>query len=173
MTGAPVQRPSRRTLLALCVVAPLGACGVLPPLNLEAPSVSVSDLSIGDVGLENVRFVLTLDTENRNDVEVPLTDLVFDLDLFGRPFASGRSAQRRITLARNARTAVPIEFSVSTMRLLDLLRDFRIDRDWSAAYRLRGSAAWGSSPFPIRFERTGNLEALRRLGSVLGPSGPR
>lgn len=167
--GDTPRRRARRALLMCAALGPLAACGLIPPPNLVAPSVTVSDLTISDLGLETIRFVLTLDTENRNDVEVPLTDLSFDLDLFGRGFATGRAAQRTITLARGARTAVPIEFSVPTARLLDTLRELRLTGDWSLAYHLRGSAKWGASPFPVRFERKGDIEVLRRLRSVLQP----
>ena len=56
-----------------------------------------------------------------------------------------------------------------TSRLVEILRDLRLDSDSSFPYRLRGSAAWGSSPFPVSFERSGELEALHRLRGILRP----
>lgn len=157
----------RRSWLIGAIAAGLAACGVLPPADLVAPRVSVADVSVRDLGLEEIRFELTLDTDNPNDVDVPLTDLVFDLDLFGRSFAVGRTVQRSITLARGARTAIPVQFTVPTSRLLDALRELRLEGGAPLAYRLRGSARWGASPFPVRFERAGDLDALRKLRDLL------
>lgn len=161
--------PRRRAFLLGVAAAGLAGCGVLPPADLLPPKVSVSDFAIGDLGFEEIRFALTLDTRNPNEIDVPLTDLVFDLDLFGREFARGRTVQRRITLAPGSRTAIPVEFSVPTARLLETIRDLKLSGGASLAYRLRGSARWGSSPFPIRFERAGDLDALRKLRDLLLP----
>lgn len=169
----PVRDPRRRTWLAGAAagaLAPwLAACSVVPPLDLRAPRLEVADLSIVDLGLSQLRFAVVVRADNPNDVDVPLTDLKFDLDLLGRPFASGIAAEPRLVLPRRAVRDVPIEFSVPTARLVDLVGLLTRGGLGNLSYRLRGNATWGSGFFPVAFEKSGDLDVLRRLREVLGP----
>ena len=169
----PAARVGRRYALAGGLAALAGgvlaACGLLPPPGLRAPEIHGAQIAVRGVGRDEIRFLLTLDTGNPNDVRVPLTGLRFDLDLLGQPFATGQALASTLELAPQARTAVPIEFSVPTSRLLAILRELRGDGEAGFPYRLRGSAAWGDSPFPVRFERTGDIDALHRLRGALRP----
>ena len=45
-----------RRLLAHFALLLLAACGSLPPANLQAPEVGVSDLTLTDIGLDRLRF---------------------------------------------------------------------------------------------------------------------
>ena len=53
--------------------------------------------------------------------------------------------------------------------VVDLVADAATGRLANLSYRLRGSASWGNSGFPIPFEKSGNLDVLRRMREVLGP----
>lgn len=169
----PTAHAARRRALAggLGVLAggTLAACGLVPPPGLQAPEVHGAQIAVRRIGRDEIRFLLTLDTANPNDVRVPLSGLRFDLDLLGQPFATGQALESTVELAPKARTAVPIEFSVPTSRLLSILRELRADADAGFPYRLRGSAAWGASPWPVRFERSGEIDALHRLRDALRP----
>lgn len=158
----------RLRLLAGAVVA-IGAagCGIVPPLGLQAPRIDVASLSIRGIGRDEIRFALVLDAHNPNALDVPLTNLRFDLELLERPFASGGATERTVTLPANATRAVPIEFGVATARLIELLREFRVADGPRLSYRLRGSANWADSPFTIPFERRGEFEALQRLRELM------
>jgi len=157
-------------LVVACVSIAAAACGVVPPIGLKPPKVTVADLAIRSLGLSEIRFALVLDAHNPNDVEVPLTNLRFDLELLGRPFASGAALAPSVTLAAGATQAVPIEFTVPTARLLELLRDVGQANRRRLDYRLHGSANWGKSPFSIPFERRGEFETLQKLRELIEPA---
>lgn len=167
---------TRRRLLGACAALPglaaLSACSALPPPGLKPPKLSFAGLAVPGVGPSEIEFRLTVIADNPNDVELPLSNLQFDLDLLGRPFATGSSPEPTITLPRQGTRQVPIVFTVPTARLLDLLSAVRSDAAGRFEYRLRGSANWGSSPFKLPFEKTGDLEALQRLRKAFGrPAG--
>ncbi len=168
LAGARRGARDRLRLLAGVVVAIGGAaCGIVPPLGLKAPKLDVASLSIRSIGRDEIRFALVLDAHNPNDVDVPLTNLRFELELLERPFASGAARERTVTLAANGTRAVPIEFSVATARLIELLREFRLADGPRLTYSLRGSANWADSPFTIPFGRRGEFETLQRLRDLM------
>lgn len=167
--------PHRRDWLvhvaAAALASGLAACNVVPPLDLRAPKLEVADVSILDVGLSQLRFAVVVRADNPNDVDVPLTDLKFDLDLLGRPFASGIAAEPRLVLPRRAARDVPVEFTVPTIRLVELVGRLTGSGWINLSYRLKGNATWGSGFIPIPFEKSGDLDVLRRLREVLEPLG--
>ncbi|MEN9317159.1 MAG: hypothetical protein RIS35_3552 [Pseudomonadota bacterium] len=157
----------------MAVAGPLGgliaACGMLPPPGLKSPRIEVVDVSIRKVSTSEIGLLITLDAVNPNDLEVPLSNLRFDLDLLGRPFGEGRATEPKLLLPPMARRTVPIELSVRMARIIEVMRDLRLGSDSTFPYVLRGSANWGASPLPIRFERSGEVEALRNLRNVIRP----
>ena len=165
--------PSRRRLLGLAFTATMtgvvGACGLLPPPGLKSPQVKIGEVSIRRITGSEIGLLVTLDTVNPNDVEIPLGNLSVDLDLLGRPFGEGRAVEPILMLPPKAERAIPIEFTVRTARIVEVMRDLRLGSDSTFPYVLRGSASWGTSPLPVRFERTGELEALRGLRNLLRP----
>ena len=180
---------SRRRLLARApalLLAPalvvLG-CGALPPRNLKPPVLTFRDLEVRDVGLERVRFNLIVDVNNPNEVDVPVTDLNFVLELNGQETARGAAADRTFVLPASGTRQVPLAFSARTSDLLDVVRRLPGSLQTGLSYRLKGSASWGASGFSIPFDRSGSLDlrgALRRLlppgrpeAPPLGPPGGR
>ena len=160
--------PRIRAAVLLSALLALGACAVLPPANLIAPRVSFSDLAIRDVGLSEIRFALGVRAENPNEVDIPLRNVAFELDLLGSAFASGTVAGAQIDLPARGQREIPVEFTVPTMRLVEVFRRLRDASLEGPVYRLRGTATWGRSGIAIPFERSGDLEALRRLRQILG-----
>lgn len=163
--------PLRRSLM---VGLPIGlvaaACGAIPPSDLQSPTLGFNDFTLTDLGLEQIRFLLTVDAANPNDIDVPLSNLTFTLDLFDRPVAQGRARERSFVLPKNGSRTVPIEFQVPTDKLLDAMRRANFTDLGTIGYRLKGSARYGSGPFSIPFERKGSLKALQKL---MEPPGER
>lgn len=158
-------RALRRALLTAAALMASASCGLLPPTGLKSPSIESASVALREVDRNEIRLLATLETTNPNEVAVPLTDLQFELAVFGREFASGRAASRTVTLAPGETTPVPVEFTVPVASLLQALRDPRSAT--SLPYRLRGSAKWGDSPIPLSIERSGDVEGLGRLRSRL------
>lgn len=157
----------RRLLIAAASLCWLAACNALPPADLQSPRLRFGEFRIADLGLSEIRFVLAVDTENPNDVDVPLRNLDFELELLEQPFASGRVLERALTLPALGVRSVPVEFTVPTTRLVDVLRRARSADLSEMSYRLAGSASWGWSGIPLRFDRRGSLDVLRGLADLL------
>lgn len=163
----------RRRIVGLTLTAGLtglvAACGLLPPPGLKSPQVKIGEVSIRRITSSEIGLLVTLDTVNPNDLEIPLSNLRVDLDLLGRPFGEGRAVEPNLLLPPKSERPIPIEFTVRTARIVEAMRDLRLGSDSTFPYVLRGSANWGTSPLPLRFERTGELEALRGLRNLLRP----
>jgi LEA14-like dessication related protein len=152
-----------RLSLQSVAVLVLGACAVLPPLTLKAPELVVSEIEIADIGLNQIVFVVHVAASNPNDIEIPLTNVRFDLDLLNGPFARGAVRQELLSLPARSSRNVPVEFSVPTVRVVQLIRSFKTV-EWSRlAYQLRGSATWGPNGIALPFERSGDLNAVKQL----------
>lgn len=152
----------------------LSGCNAIPPMNLKSPEVGFSDLAISDIGLSQVKFVVTVDAKNTNDVDIPLSDAKFELSLMGNSFANGVAKETAIVIPKNSSRAIPIEFTVPTSQIIDAVKKV-VSKDPGAQplqnfnYVLKGSARWGSGPFTVPFERKGDLSALKKLTDLLRP----
>jgi len=69
----------------------LAACSGLP-WNAVAPKVSVADVAIKSLSLFEQQLDVGLRISNPNDFELTIEALEFELDVNGRPFASGLSS---------------------------------------------------------------------------------
>jgi LEA14-like dessication related protein len=163
----PVVRPRRAWIAAAGAVALLAGCNALPPADLKPPRLAFSDFRVDEMGLSEIRFLLAVDTENPNEVEIPLRNVDFALEVLGRPFADGTVLDRAVTLPALGTRTIPVQFTVPTSRLLSLLRSLRSAEPAQWSYRLTGSATWGWSGLPLRFERRGDLEVLREIDELL------
>lgn len=165
---SPQSGMCRRRFGIAALFATLAACAHVPPLGLKAPEVRASDIQLKEIGLKQIRFILSVDAFNPNSTTLPLSGLKVDLDLLGQPFAQGAGRDAYFELPANATTRLPIEFVVTTARLRDLLRNFRPENPAAYEYTLRGSAHWGTDGMLMPFERRGELASLRRLAELLG-----
>jgi LEA14-like dessication related protein len=138
----------------------LGACAHLAQV-VEQPEVRLTGLRLVSADLARQRYAIQLSVYNPNAFTVPLRDIAYQLELAGRPFASGTSdAGTRLP----AREAVPIELTFET----DLVRSAQNALEWlrrgesTLDYRLSGEVRVdvpGVRSF--RFDRTGRVELER------------
>lgn len=173
MARETVKRNRRAWITASGALVLLAGCGALPPRDLEPPRLRFSDFRIDELGLSEIRFLLAVDTENPNEVAIPLRNIDFALELLGRPFADGTVLERAVTLPALGERTIPVRFTVPTSRLLALLRELRTAEPVLWSYRLSGTASWGWSGYPLRFDRSGDLEVLRELDELLRTPAPR
>jgi LEA14-like dessication related protein len=167
MIVAPSRHPVAR-LIGLVLALFLAGCASLPPANLQPPDVSVADFALTDIGLDRLRFRLELDADNPNDFDMPLRNVRLDLTVFDVVLAEGFVVDSRVTLPALASRRLPVVFTVPTSRLLDVMQRFRGGSLNRFTYRLAGSARWGNTPFEVPFERSGDLDTLRRLLDIFG-----
>jgi LEA14-like dessication related protein len=68
----------------------LSACALAP--KLEAPHLSVVDVTVVGGDLFSQRLKVRMHVQNPNDRELPIKGIVYSLEVEGQPFASGESA---------------------------------------------------------------------------------
>jgi LEA14-like dessication related protein len=163
----------RRLVLSLPFLGVIGlmltqpGCNIVPPTNLKAPVLTFSDLSLGDVSIERMRFLVTLNAANPNDSDIPLSNMKFDLTVLDVAVGSGNTVAKDIRVAKLATTQVPIEFVVPTNQLLAVIRRVGIRELGRLPYTLKGSAQWNNGPFTLPFERKGEFSAVKKLSDGL------
>jgi LEA14-like dessication related protein len=168
---------SRRVGLFVLATSLLGmaaiqwGCNVIPPMNLKSPELAFSDLSISEFNFEKVKFVVTVAAKNPNDVDIPLTNMKFDLNLLDTAVGKG-AALNNINLPKKGVSEVPVEFVISTSQLLGLLKQVNLRDLAKLSYGLKGSAQWNNGPFTIPFERKGDLSMLKKYTDRLAPLVP-
>ena len=163
-----LQTARRRTALVLACAAGLAACAP-SQLGLQAPVARVSELAFKRVGTGELVLLATLDVQNPNGIDLPISNLRFELELMERPFGEGRATQALSTLPARAAVEVPVEITLPTARLAELLRALRQNGDGMLPYRIRGSAGWGSQALTFSFERRGEIDALAALREAIRP----
>jgi hypothetical protein len=169
----PSQSPRRRLLGSALTVALTGlggtACGsLLPPMNLVAPTIAFSDLSVDSVTRDTVRFTVTIAARNPNAVELPLSNVYFDLSILDQLLAQGKVAEPRFTLPAQGERLLPVALSVATADLRAVLLKLALGPPNDGTWLLKGTANWGNSPLPLPFEKRGDVRALRRLRELIG-----
>ncbi len=169
MDRTPARSPTRRrTLGALLAVGSAGlgtaACGsLLPPADLKPPTVAFSDLAVDSVTAERVRFTVRIATQNPNTIDIPLSNLYFDLAILGRPLALGKVAEPRFVLPAGGAKELPLAFDVATADLRAVIARLVAGPLPETVWELKGTVNWGVSPLPLPFSRRGDASSLRRL----------
>jgi LEA14-like dessication related protein len=171
VTLAPRRRSAVRVAVAGALAALGGAaCGsLLPPADLKPPSVAFSDLSIDAVNAERVRFTVRIATQNPNPVDLPLSNVYFDLAILGQPLALGRIAEQRFVLPANGARTLPVSFDLATADLRAVLARMLSGAPMpETVWELKGTANWGVSPLPLPFSKRGDARSLGRLRELFG-----
>lgn len=146
-----------RTFLGLTLsllLLSLSACALFPdrdPLNINV--VGIEPLPSQDL---EVRFAVTLRVQNPNDSEIDYTGVALDLEVNGRPLASGVSNQTgRLERFSEATLVIPVSVSAFSVlrQTLGLSQNQSLDK---LPYVLRGKLAGGLFG-TMRFVDRGNL----------------
>jgi LEA14-like dessication related protein len=140
-------------ILSLLLLS-LNACALLPnrdPLNINV--VGIEPLQSQDL---EVRFAVKIRLQNPNETAIDYTGVALDLEVNGRPLASGVSDQSG-TIPRFSETVLTVPVSVSAFSVLrqtlGLSQTQTLD---NLPYVLRGKLAGGLFG-TMRFVDTGKL----------------
>ena len=144
--------PRRRALVAAAAaVLLLGACASVP-LGLDAPQVSLSDVSLQGGGLFEQRIGLVLRVVNPNRRELAIDGLTFDVELNGKKFAHGVS-DKALTIPGLGEALIDVSAVTS---LGDVLRQLgALGERRGIVYRLYGKvlmSGFGALPFERKGE---------------------
>ena len=152
--------------LFLILVASLLLAGCASLTHREPVRINVVGLEpIPGEGME-MRFKVKLRVQNPNDTAIDFDGLALDLDLNGRPFASGVS-DRTGSVARFGETLIEIPVSVSAIAVVrQALGVIEGDGKAEVPYALRGRLAGGLLG-GMRFSDSGTLKLPEPLKTPL------
>ena len=157
----------RRAWLCMAACLLLAACA---SLRWQKPEVSLADVSVVGGNLLDSKLALKLRVRNRNDREIALDSLSFEIVIDEQVLARGMR-NTPIMLAANGETLVDLEASARTLELLKRLRDASRNAEGRIPYTVRGEALvhdYGSLPFS--HVSTLALPKLPGLSSSPGPT---
>ena len=143
------------------------ACGIVPPSNTLPPKLGLSDLGIKEISFNEVKFTALVTADNPNAFTMPLANTRLELWLVGQSIATGNTQSTKIELAASKTTPVPMEFTVSTAKVVGVLRQVGKGQWTQLSYQLKGDTQWGVLGLPLSFERQGNFDALKKLGELI------
>jgi LEA14-like dessication related protein len=139
-------------------------CNIIPPSNLKSPDLSFSDLKVADVGLDKIKLIVTLAARNPNEVDIPISNMKFDLTLMQTNVGSGTPSAKDVLLPKGQLVNVPVEFTLSTSQVLGMFKQLKVQDLNRLQYGLKGTAQWNNGPFNIPFQRNGEFSLMKSLG---------
>jgi hypothetical protein len=149
------------------LLAGLGGChGLIPPRDLQPPQLAVSDVRLDGLHRGQARIALTLEAHNPNALELPLSEVQFEMRLFGRSVGHGAIEHTRFVLPAQSSRPLPVALTVSGPDLARALASGLFARrgeqgtdtpDW----QVQGMLRWGQNPLPLAFSRSGRLSEAR------------
>ena len=149
----------RRALLGAAALAALGAgCSNLPDITPKAPTFAFRDLEVRDIARDRVRLGILVQAVNPNVLAIPIAALIFAVEI-----ATGTAPQAPFELPAGGARDLVFEVEARSARILEALRRLPAAASSGVAWRLHGTARWGSLGIPIGFERGGRIEPGRLL----------
>jgi LEA14-like dessication related protein len=151
--------------IALLLVA--GGCATLG--GLKSPRVSVSRVAPLEMTLLEQKFLVQLRVQNPNDLELEVKGVTFDLDLNGKPFATGVSSQP-VTIPRFGSSLVDLEVVSGLAGVLRQLKGMGGGAAPKFTYRLRGKL-YLENPFSatLAFDEAGEIDLQGRTPRASTP----
>jgi LEA14-like dessication related protein len=131
----------------------LGGCA---GLFLKAPSVTLADIKIIDVGLLEQRFAFKLRIQNPNDREIAVTGLSFVVEINEKPFAKGVS-NKPVTIPRLEEQILEVTAVSSLFGILGQVKEFLSGEKKTLTYRVKGRLLTDSFG-DLDFDESGKLE---------------
>jgi len=140
--------------LAAAWIALASGCASMPGRDpIQVNVVGVEPLP--SQGAE-LRMAVKLRLQNPNDTALDYDGISLNLDVAGKPFASGVSPVRG-AVPRYGETVLSVPVSVSALAMIRQALGLASGESASVDYRLSGKVG-GSTLGPVRFESRGQLE---------------
>ena len=156
-------------IFAASILIFLSACASMVGLS-QKPEITLTGVDLLEWGLFQQRFVLRLRIQNPNDADMPISSLAFAVELDGKPFATGDSAQA-VTVPGQGEAQLDVVVSSDLRRLLGPWRESEKSGRQRIGSLIHGRltlAGAGSIPF----ERRGDLPMPRFDRALRKPPPP-
>ena len=126
-----------KRLLVVLLAGVLSACSGLP-FNAQAPRVSVADVGIKSLGMLEQKLDLGLRVANPNGFDLKIEALDFELEVNGRPFATGLSRVSTLVPAASM-SVLRVDAILQSKNLIRQIRTLPIDTlKEGVPYRIKG-----------------------------------
>lgn len=162
----------RRLLYAFTGLLPvllLVGCAALPQ-KPEAPRVSLVGLKLVSMELFEQRYQVRLRVKNPNAFSLPIRGIDFRLDINGKSFADGVSAQS-VEVPAYGEQVIALKVSSNLMQVFRQLQTLENSQAPGFAYRLSGAVAVGEAGLRLPFDHSGELTSPAPAGSADGKGG--
>jgi LEA14-like dessication related protein len=146
-------RRSRRPVGVAVVLLLLEGCAAFGP-QLEAPSITVSELHPKEGTLLEQRFAAKIRIQNPNAFDLPVEGISYDLELNGRPFAKG-VGKADVVIPAYGQDVVETEAITTLMGFVRQLEQARSDGP-KMSYRLTGKLKLRGRASPVSCEMKGD-----------------
>jgi LEA14-like dessication related protein len=145
----------KKLIPLLLILAALQACTAVPGL-IERPRISVQDVSLQNLSLQQGSALIRLSLTNPNQFPIPLRGVRYALNLNGRQVANGAQMQNRNI---NANETVAVDIPVQ-MNMTELFRVVPVVlQQGGAQYELQGEISLPLINVP--FSRRGGIGVSR------------
>ena len=140
-------------LTLLCVTA----CATVPP-DIEPPKIGIANITPKDFAIFEQVFDVQIRIQNRNDQELGIDGLRFDVDLNDKEFGNGMSGQQ-VTVPRFGSEVVNVEVITGLGSFLRQFQELNKSGVGKLRYRLKGTAFVVSpSRFKLPFDEKGEVD---------------
>ncbi len=143
---------------ALCLLIALSgfvSCSALFQ-TLERPRINIANITAREVKVFEQVFDLELRIQNPNDVSLEINGLAFELEVNGKRFATGVSAQN-ITVNRFSSAVIHVEAITTLWVFLRQIAEYQQTRTPRVTYRLKGSIYSGAPSVKLPFDDSGEF----------------
>ena len=176
MSGAALNRHNarRRTALAVGLALAVQLCGCAGlPGKVEPPSVSVADITLGNIGMLEQQFKLKLRLQNPNPFDLKFDGINYELELNDQSFARGVGNQP-VSIPRLGETFMDVSAVSSLAGIVRQLSSLRRENASGMRYRIHGKVFMSGSGNALPFEFRGEIGTpLPRTDKSTPPAGER
>lgn len=144
----------RARLLAITFALLLAACSGLP-LHALPPRVSIADVEVKSLSLLEQKFDVGLRVANPNDFDLKIEGLDFELEVNGRPFATGLARVSTLVPAASS-TVLRVDAIMESKNLIRQIRTLPPETlKAGVPYRIRGRVKTDKTSDWLPFDHAG------------------
>ena len=140
----------------VAVLALVTGCSVMKYQSAESPRVSLSSLTLKELGLVEQRFDVGLRLRNSNDFALPISGVEYEVQLEGESFAKGIT-NNAIELPAMGEEVVNLGVNTNLLSNLQRLNRWRQDPPDALPYTVTGRVKVKGVPIRLPFDYSGEV----------------
>lgn len=145
-----------KTLLFGLVLTILSSCAGLFTRPVP-PQVNIAAISLTDANLFEQRYHIKLRLQNPNDFDLPINGVQFQVQINGRPFASGMSSAP-VSVPRFGMAVIEIDAVSTLAEVARQLNDIIMGQTQGVRYTLTGKVHLARPAVELPFHQEGEMK---------------